>query len=99
MPDGRTPARSGQSSSATRSSQKSATSRSLQNAVGSRKNPSKSRAKVTFKRSKETNEWIGAGALFGGLILALVLGLHFIGGSSTTPAAATTNNFGGGGNG
>jgi hypothetical protein len=40
------------------------------------------------KWSKETSEWVFAGVVFVVLILAVVLGIHFVGGSNSAPTAA-----------
>lgn len=56
------------------------------------------------KWSKETSEWVFAGVVFVVLILGVVLGIHFIGGTSSTAATGRrpsggSSGFGGGQNG
>ncbi len=48
--------------------------------------------------SKEQNEWLFAGIVFVGLMLAVIVGIHVIGGASSTPSAnRSPGSFGGGG--
>lgn len=53
------------------------------------------------KMSKEQSEWLFAGVVFVGLILAVVVGIHVIGGTSNTASAnrARSSFFGSGGTG
>jgi len=61
-----------------------------------RRTSQRNRPVLTRKRSKETNEWITAGAIFLGLIIAVVVGIHVIGGHSTTTPNAGNGFFGNG---